>query len=73
LYLHTGEPKQIATYFVSEVVTTLKWATEAAGPQEQNHMKEILARAVFTYGRFTLCLSGGAMMVSTMFFHFGFT
>jgi len=68
-YLHTGEPKQITKDFVREVVTTLKWTTTAAGPQEQKLMKELLARAVFSYGRFALCLSGGANMVSTIWFH----
>lgn len=64
-HLHTGEPKKIVTDFVSEVVTALKWASDTADPSQTGLMRELLGRAVSNYGRIALCLSGGAMMVSS--------
>ena len=64
-HLHTGEPKKIVTDFVSEVVTALKWASDTADPSQTGLMRELLGRAVTNYGRIALCLSGGAMMVSS--------
>ena len=54
--LHTGEPKEIVKDFVEEVVNTLKWVTANADPEEKKLVRELLRRAVSTYGRTALCM-----------------
>ena len=54
--LHTGEPKEIVKDFVEAVVNTLKWVTANADPEEKELVRELLRRAVSTYGRTALCM-----------------
>lgn len=62
-HLYTGEPKQLVTEFVQEIVTTLKWVThESKAAQKQDAVRQLLERALTAYGRTSLCLSGGGMM-----------
>ena len=67
-YLHTGEPKQVAKFCEGscDCAEVDNHSCRALGAEA--YEGAILARAAFSYGSFALCLSGGGMMVSTIWF-----